>query len=221
MRDDPKITSPGGLSAGLRHSFILIGNVVFAHRLLLGLCVVVIAALFVRPTLPGSVRMALVKGMCAAVVIAGIVLRAWAAGCAGRHTRTSNIEAGKLATSGPYAFVRNPIYLGSMVIGFGMVGIIGDWRLLPLCVGTLAALYFVIIPAEEEFLGRKYSLEYKVYCANVRRFLPRSRPWAGAEQTSFDWQPALREWQMAVVLVSILAFVFGAAFLRGAAILAR
>jgi hypothetical protein len=41
-------------------------------------------------------------------------------------------------------------------------------------------------------------------------------PWAGAERTSFAWQPALGEWQTMVILFSILAFLYGVAFLRGA-----
>jgi protein-S-isoprenylcysteine O-methyltransferase Ste14 len=200
----------------LWRSLIPVGKIVFANRLLLGLSVVAIAGLFVRPVFPGSAEQAIVTGISVILVIAGVVLRAWAAGCAGNHTRRSNIEAGRLATNGPYAFVRNPIYLGSIVLGIGMVGIIGDWRLSPLCVATFTALYFVIIPAEEEFLHREYPLEYKVYCRNVRRLLPRFTPWTGTERTSFAWQPALGEWQTVVILVSILAFLYGVAFLRGA-----
>jgi protein-S-isoprenylcysteine O-methyltransferase Ste14 len=194
---------------------ILVGQFVFAHRTLVGLFPVVVAALFVRPTYPKSTEELMLKVISVGLVMAGVVLRAWSAGCAGKHTRTPNIEGGKLATGGPYAFVRNPIYVGSMVLGVGMVGIIGDWRLIPFCIGTFAALYFLIIPAEEEFLQRTYPLEYKLYRKNVRRILPRFRPWPGAQQTSFDWQAALGEWQMAVVLVAILAFLFGASFLRG------
>jgi protein-S-isoprenylcysteine O-methyltransferase Ste14 len=168
--------------------------------------------------LPGSARIVLLKMVSVAVVLTGVALRAWAAGCAGRHTRSSNIQAERLATGGPYAFVRNPIYLGSIVIGVGMVGVAGDWRLLPLCGGTFAALYFFIVPAEEKFLSRRYSMQYRIYRVNVRRFLPRFTPWTGAEQTSFDWYPALGEWKMVIVLVSILAFIFGAAVLRGTAV---
>jgi protein-S-isoprenylcysteine O-methyltransferase Ste14 len=207
---------PRRRSLTLWHSLIPVGRIVFANRLLLGLFVVAIAGLFVRPTFPGSPEEAIVTGISIILVIAGVILRAWAAGWAGNHTRTSNIEAGKLATNGPYAFVRNPIYLGSIILGIGMLGIIGDWRLSPLCVATFAALYLVIIPAEEEFLHREYPLEYKVYCRNVRRLLPRFTPWAGAERTSFAWQPALGEWQTVVILVSILAFLYGVAFLRSA-----
>ena len=217
MPDDlEEVPRPRSLKFTLRHSLIPVGKIVFANRLLLGLFVVGIAGLFVRPVFPGSPEEAIVTAISVILVIAGVILRAWAAGYAGNHTRTSNIEAGKLATNGPYAFVRNPIYLGSIVLGIGMVGIIGDWRLSPLCVATFTALYFVIIPAEEEFLHRAYPLEYKVYCRNVRRLLPRFTPWAAAERTSFAWQPALGEWQTVVILASILAFLYGVAFLRGA-----
>jgi protein-S-isoprenylcysteine O-methyltransferase Ste14 len=216
MHDDSEVPRRGSLKVTLQQSLIPVGKIVFANRLLLGLFVVAIAAFFVRPVYPGNAEEYIVKGISVILVIAGVILRAWAAGCAGNHTRTSNIEAGKVATNGPYAFVRNPIYLGSIVLGVGMVGIVGDWRLSPLCFGTFAALYFVIIPAEEEFLQREYPLEYKVYCRNVRRLLPRFTPWAGADRTPFAWQPALREWQTVIILVSILAFLFGVAFLRGA-----
>jgi protein-S-isoprenylcysteine O-methyltransferase Ste14 len=214
--DSEEVPRRRSLKFALRQSLIPLGKIVFANRLLLGLFVVAIAGLFVRPVFPGSLEEAIVTGISVILVIAGVILRAWAAGYAGNHTRTSNIEAGKLATNGPYAFVRNPIYLGSIVLGIGMVGIIGDWRLSPLCAATFTALYFVIIPAEEEFLHREYPLEYKIYCRNVRRLLPRFRPWPGAERTSFAWQPALGEWQTVVILASILAFLYGVAFLRGA-----
>lgn len=216
MHDDSEVPRRRSLKVTLQQSLIPVGKIVFANRLLLGLFVVAIAAFFVRPVYPGNAEEYIVKGISVILVIAGVILRAWAAGCAGNHTRTSNIEAGKLATNGPYALVRNPIYLGSIVLGVGMVGIVGDWRLSPLCFGTFAALYFVIIPAEEEFLQREHPLEYKVYCRNVRRLLPRFTPWAGADRTPFAWQPALREWQTVIILVSILAFLFGVAFLRGA-----
>jgi protein-S-isoprenylcysteine O-methyltransferase Ste14 len=188
---------------------------VFAHRLVAGLFAVLVAAFFVRPTYPKSTGEIMVKVVSASLVIAGVVLRAWGAGCAGRHTRTSTIEAEKLATGGPYAFMRNPIYVGSMILGVGMVGIIGDWRVMPLCVVTFAALYFTIIPAEEEFLQRTYPLEYQVYRENVRRILPRFTPWSGAQQNSFDWQAALGEWRMVVILIVILTFLYGVSFLRG------
>ena len=83
-------------------------------------------------------------------------MRAWAAGFAGRHTRSSEIEGNKLAMAGPYAHVRNPIYLGSVILGFGMVLLIGDHRLLVPSSLTFLVLYFGLIPAEEEFPSQKF-----------------------------------------------------------------
>jgi protein-S-isoprenylcysteine O-methyltransferase Ste14 len=215
MLDNLEVPRRRNSSAILPRFLILLGRAVFAHRLRAGLFVVVLAAFIVQPTYPKDVGEIMLKLISVALVLAGMVLRAWGAGSAGRHTRTSKIEAKKLATGGPYAFIRNPIYLGSIILGLGMVGIIGDWRLAPVCVATFVALYLVIIPAEEEFLQKTYPTEYKVYRDNVRRILPRLFPWAGARPISFDWRAALGEWRMAVILVAIVAFLYGVSFFRG------
>jgi protein-S-isoprenylcysteine O-methyltransferase Ste14 len=215
MFDNSEVPDRRNHRSALPRSLTLIREWVFAHRLPAGLFAVLVAALFVRPTYPKSIGEIILKVVSASLVMAGLALRAWGAGCAGRHTRTSTIEAEKLVTGGPYAFTRNPIYVGSMILGLGMVGMIGDWRLLPLLVVTFAALYFVIIPAEEEFLAKNHPLEYEVYRKNVPRILPRLIPWSAAQPNSFDWQPALGEWRMIVLLVAILAFLYGASLFRG------
>jgi protein-S-isoprenylcysteine O-methyltransferase Ste14 len=73
-------------------------------------------------------------------VLLGLMLRAWGSGCAGRHTRSAKIEADRLVTGGPFAYVRNPIYVGTMVLGIGMSALI--------VLGIYAALQF------EEYLDR-------------------------------------------------------------------
>jgi protein-S-isoprenylcysteine O-methyltransferase Ste14 len=109
MPDDSEAPRRRTLKFTLWHLLIPVGRIVFANLLLLCLFVVAVAGLFVRPVFPGSPEEAIVTGISVILVIAGVILRAWAAGYAGSHTRTSNIEAGWLATSGPYAFVTNPI----------------------------------------------------------------------------------------------------------------
>src|SRR5258707_13143216 len=146
MHDDSEVPRRRSLKVTLQQSLIPVGKVVFANRLLLGLFVVAIAAFFVRPAYPGSAKEDIVKGISVILVIAGVILRAWAAGCAGNHTRTSNIEAGKPATNGPYAFRRNPRFLRSIVLRGRMVWIGGGWRLSPLGLGTFSAVRFRDIP---------------------------------------------------------------------------
>jgi protein-S-isoprenylcysteine O-methyltransferase Ste14 len=135
-----------------------------------------------------------------------LVIRALAGGFAGRHTRTEQIEAPRLATGGPYAFVRNPIYIGSMVLGLGMVGLLANWIALIPYIGVFAVFYFSVIPAEEQFLRRTFGPQYEEYYRNVPRLVPMLSPWPGAEKRVFDWRPALGEWRVASAVIGILLF---------------
>src|SRR5688572_17790600 len=114
-------TSPSSHAALAR-----LGRILFPRRLWVGLAVVAIAALFVQPRAVYGRYQILGTTISLGLILLGLAGRAWAAGCAGRHTTEARIEAPKLVTGGPFAYVRNPIYLASVVLGFGMVGVIGD-----------------------------------------------------------------------------------------------
>jgi protein-S-isoprenylcysteine O-methyltransferase Ste14 len=190
----------------LKRKLARIGRSMFGLRLEIGLGVTALVAPFVRPTIATKPSELCLKVAGLLLVLSGLGVRAWAAGFAGRHTRSSKIEGSKLATAGPYAYVRNPIYLGSVILGFGMVLLIGDRRLWAPCALTFLALYFGLIPAEEEFLSRKFRGEYEVYCRHVPRLLPRRNAWTGAGvlgRTSFDRRAAYGEWRLGLVLAVI------------------
>ena len=178
----------------------------FSQRLEIGLGVTAVAVPFVRPTIATKPSELCLKAAGLCLVLTGLGVRVLAAGFAGRHTRSSKIEGSKLATAGPYAYVRNPIYLGSVVLGFGMVLLIGDRRLLAPCALTFLALYFGLIPAEEEFLGQKFPQEYEAYCRHVPRLLPRLKVWApdGVAKARFDRRAAYGEWRLSLILAVIL-----------------
>ena len=182
------------------------GRSMFRQRLEIGLVVTGAAVPFVRPTIATKPSALCLKAAGLCLVLTGLGVRVLAAGFAGRHTRSSKIEGSKLATEGPYAYVRNPIYLGSVVLGFGMVLLIGDRRLLAVCAVTFLALYFGLIPAEEEFLGQKFQQEYAAYCRQVPRLLPRVKAWApaGVAKTPFDRTAAVGEWRLGLILALIL-----------------
>ena len=188
---------------------------VFAHRLAVGLVFAAAGVFLARPhTLWGDHRLWGTIGSLA-VVLAGLGLRFWAAGSAGTHTHSSNIEGPQLATGGPYAFARNPIYLGSMIAGLGMIGLIGDARLLPLHICAFAVLYAIIVPAEERFLQATFGAAYEAYRAAVPRFLPRMRPWAGRTDRPFHWDAARGELRLLGVLIGIYAALEIGAWARG------
>ena len=101
------------------------------------------------------------------VVVPGIWLRAYASGYVKKNA--------ELTVSGPYAYTRNPLYLGSMLIAFGFAGASRSvWIFLALAV-LFAALYAPTIRSEEEFLRGKFS-NFNEYARRVPRLLPRLTP---------------------------------------------
>jgi hypothetical protein len=96
--------------------------------------------------------------------VPGLALRAYASGYVTKNT--------ELTTTGPYAYTRNPLYLGSMLIAFGFaVAVHSWWTALALAV-LFALIYFPTIRSEEAFLRGQFS-EYEEYAKRVPRLLPR------------------------------------------------
>jgi len=190
-----------------RSSFLAgLGRRIFGWRLMVGLGVAAAGIEWISPLpffAPGH-RV----GQSLAILFAagGLALRAWGSGCAGRHTRTAQIEAPQLVTGGPFAYLRNPIYAGTMCLGFGMAALIGDPKAYFLAALAFVFLYLGIVPAEEEFLLKQFGAAYTRYCAEVPRFLPRLRPWPGRVKQAFHWRAARGElatvlWAAGIYLV--------------------
>ncbi len=97
-------------------------------------------------------------------VVVGLLIRALASG----HVRKN--EA--LATSGPYAYTRNPLYLGSLVMGLGFCVAARSWWVGAALVVMFVAIYLPVIRDEEAFLRRNFP-EFEEYAQRVPRMLPR------------------------------------------------
>jgi protein-S-isoprenylcysteine O-methyltransferase Ste14 len=103
-------------------------------------------------------------GLGAILVVPGLLIRALASG----HVRKNEV----LATSGPYAYTRNPLYLGSLVMGMGFcVAARSLWVGVMLLV-MFFAIYLPVIRDEEAFLRRTFP-EFEDYANKVPRMLPR------------------------------------------------
>ena len=98
------------------------------------------------------------------LVVPGLWLRGYAAGYVRKNA--------ELTMSGPYAYTRNPLYLGSMLIAFGFGAAAGNWVLLALLAGLFAGIYIPTIQGEEEYL-RAHFAGFDEYAARVPRLLPR------------------------------------------------
>jgi len=202
------------LPPSLAERFAAVGVGIFHRRLHVGLAAVLLAAFFFRPRHLFGTHQTAGTILSLFLVLAGLALRAWAAGCAGGHTRRATIEAPRLATGGPFAHVRNPIYLASIILGLGMVGLLGDPWMLALCIGVFVFLYTAIVPAEERFLRGQFGDAYVRYCAHVPRLLPRLRPWPEAERFPFDRAATAGDARLGLLLVVIYAGLRGAAAAR-------
>lgn len=121
------------------------------------------------------------------LAFAGELLRCWAVGYSGVTTRNDVVTAPKLATAGPYAYVRNPLYIGNFVTAAGFAiaftGANSDWVRGALIGGSLAlmaAVYATIVPHEEQFLRSQFGAAFAAYCERVPRIVPRLQPLPGA-----------------------------------------
>lgn len=108
-------------------------------------------------------------------VLAGLFIRALASG----HVRKN--EA--LATSGPYAYTRNPLYLGSLVMGLGFCVAARSWWVGAALVVMFVAIYLPVIRDEEAFLRGKFP-EFEEYAWRVPRMVPRLTRGATAGEAS-------------------------------------
>ena len=115
----------------------------------------------------------------AIVSILGLGVRAWASG----HIRKNSA----LATSGPYAFTRNPLYLGSFLLGVGFTIASGFWPLGILFALLFLGIYFPVMRVESATLAELFGKEFEDYARQVPLFFPCITPYrSGGAANRFD-----------------------------------
>ncbi len=120
------------------------------------------------------------------LIVLGECLRIWAVGYAGGSTRTRTIGTARcLVTAGPYSHVRNPIYLGNLVLSLGVCLTANVyWMVVILGVGYLLQ-YVPIVLYEERYLSEMCGDVYRRYYDSVPRFLPNVRPYTNSSDHDF------------------------------------
>jgi protein-S-isoprenylcysteine O-methyltransferase Ste14 len=161
-------------------------------RVPFGFVLVAAFAWFSKPT-PDSLAVGL------PLASLGLLLRAWAAGHLAKNER--------LATAGPYARLRNPLYLGTLIAAAGLVAASRRVELALLFGAVFALIYLPVIEQEEQHL-RKLFPEYAAYAERVPLLLPRFGS-APADAARFRWRLYLRNEEYN----ALAGFAAGAAWL--------
>ncbi len=139
------------------------------------------------------------------IALIGLAIRGWASG----HIR----KAKQLAVSGPYAYTRNPLYVGSFILGVGFTIAADVWWLALIFSGLFIGIYWPVMRVEAEDMRRIFGKDFEEYEQNVPLFVPRLTVWKNTS-AKFDFQLYLqyREYRAAIGAVAAVAALAAKAY---------
>lgn len=130
--------------------------------------------------------------------LTGVALRLWAQ----RHLRYRLREGKGLAAAGPYAWTRNPVYLGNLLMFAGLCVMCELPWVMPLVLGWAAVVYHAAVRFEEDRLKKRYGESYAAYCRRVPRWVPcRRLEGSLAAPSASLWRAAAVEWQCLLLAI--------------------
>lgn len=133
------------------------------------------------------------------MMLPGLLLRASASG----HVQKDK----QLTTTGPYAYSRNPLYLGSLIIAAGFAVAARSWWIVAVMLLIFLLIYVPVVAGEERYLRETFS-EYADYASRVPRLLPRLTPYGnqkGDYSSARYWKH--REYQASLGCLIMLAIL--------------
>ena len=149
------------------------------------------------------------------IALCGELIRFWGVSWAGSETRTTGGVGGTfLIISGPFAYVRNPLYVGNILLytGLGVMSLALFPYLQIVSLIFFLIQYYYIVKEEESFLVKKFGEDFENYLKKVPRFFPRFHAYKinNAEQPEFNLKAGLRSEKrslQAFVIVTIILIV--------------
>ena len=157
------------------------------YRVPLGFLFAAVFLIFARP----EMQTLIIGGV---IALVGLLIRAWASG----HIRKNQT----LAVSGPYAYTRNPLYLGSFVLGVGFTIASGVWWLGIIFIALFLGIYLPVMRVEAKELTQIFGEEYQEYARKVPLFFPRPNDYKRSSVNfDFDLYLRYREYQAALGLI--------------------
>ena len=148
--------------------------------------------------------------MGAPFIVAGEFLRIWAVGYAGASTRARTLGAARdLVTTGPYSYVRNPLYLGNFLLSLGVCLVANVYWLIAVLVVGYFCQYLPIIALEETYLSASCGSVYEAYREQVPRFVPQFRPYPELSDHDFSFGRAIKsEKRTLTAIICVVGLIF-------------
>jgi protein-S-isoprenylcysteine O-methyltransferase Ste14 len=190
--------------------FVALGNWLFHTRNLI-FPLVLPFALFPYPVIFQNSLWAVAAGI--SVSLLGQALRVLTVGLKYiiRGGRNGRIYAADLVTDGVYGHMRNPMYVGNLLVVTGIAISSNCWISVALFAAIFGVAYAAIVAAEEEYLRDKFGPAYAAYCRDVPRWLPRLQGLSETlRNTEFHWNRVVVKeygtplvWSSATMLVAL------------------
>jgi protein-S-isoprenylcysteine O-methyltransferase Ste14 len=189
---------------------ITIGKILFKYRSYTPLPFLIPMLLYARPTVTTMIIGAI-------FIAIGESFRFWGVSYAGSETRTTDKAGGTyLVTQGPFAYVRNPLYLGNILMYFG-ISIMSN-SLFPylqiISVAFFIFQYYCIILEEENELRIKFGEKYQHYFHKVSRFIPKFSAYSETHQSKLKqnvkaaYQSEKRTFQAVFISIIMIVVIF-------------
>ena len=165
-------------------------------RLPLGFILGISYLIFARPT-------PLTLAVGGTIAFIGVLVRGWASGHISKNER--------LATSGPYAHTRNPLYFGSFLIAAGFA-VAAHWALLLLVLAFFVLIYAPTMQRERANIAGRFPDAYEAYAANVPAFVPRPTPWKAThpeDENAFSLELYMKhgEWKAGLTYLLVIGWL--------------
>ncbi len=134
-------------------------------------------------------------------ILTGLFLRVWANGYA--------IKSEKVTTSGPYAFVRHPLYLGTMLLALGFIIMLKLYFIGALFFLVMSVVYYRTIKKEEQIMEHKFKDQYINYKNKVPAIAPTIFPYREGEKWPFSFRRLIKsqEYKLFIwMIILVIAF---------------
>ena len=181
----------------------------FRNRSYTPLVFLFVAILFAKPTL-------LTMSIGFFIILIGEIIRFSGVCYIGSESRTTEKVGGtKLVVSGPFAYVRNPLYIGNILLysGIGVMSNVLFPYFLIAAIIFFVGQYYLIVLDEEEYLRNEFKEDFEDYFKNVNRFFPKCHPYKKNQiKVNYDFKKGIsserRTLQAIFITVTILIIIW-------------